>query len=337
MTIAKNISLKAFNTFGLDITAAYYCKIQHKEELKELLLTTPISNILVLGGGSNILFTKDFDGLVIHIQNKGIAVVSESENEVVVEAQAGENWHEFVCWCLEKNYGGIENLSLIPGNVGSSPVQNIGAYGVEVKDVFVQCTAIHIATGKEVVFGKEECMFAYRNSIFKGIVKGQYVIVNVQFRLRKNKHQIKIKYGAIQEELQKMQLQNPTIQDVSNAIIHIRKSKLPDPEELGNGGSFFKNPVVDKATFEKFNTQFPDAPFYSLDNQFYKIPAGWLIEQCGYKGKQIGQTGAHKNQALVLVNYGDANGAEIWKLAQDIQQTVKKQFDIEIEPEINIM
>jgi UDP-N-acetylmuramate dehydrogenase len=249
---------------------------------------------------------------------------------------AGENWHDFVLHCIDNNYGGLENMSLIPGNVGTAPIQNIGAYGVELKDVFLKCDAIEIATSKEVSFTHQQCNFGYRNSIFKTTHKGKYVITRVTFKLTKNNHKIQTQYGAINEHLSMNNSASPTIKQVSDAVIAIRQSKLPDPKKLGNSGSFFKNPVLDSKTFEAFHTKFPEAPFYALANSEFKIPAGWLIEQAGFKAKRYGDAGVHKNQALVLVNYGNATGAQIWELALKIQQKVAKDFGITIEPEVNV-
>jgi len=290
----------------------------------------------LLGGGSNMLLTGPIDALVIHVNLKGISIENQNQNSIELSCMAGENWHDFVLHCIENNYGGLENMSLIPGNVGTAPIQNIGAYGVELKDVFLKCDAIEIATFKEVSFTHQQCDFGYRNSIFKTTHKGKYVITRVTFKLTKNNHKIQTQYGAINEHLSMNNSTNPTIKQISDAVIAIRQSKLPDPKKLGNSGSFFKNPVVDSKTFEAFHTKFPEAPFYALANAEFKIPAGWLIEQAGFKAKRYGDAGVHKNQALVLVNYGNATGAQIWELALKIQQKVAKDFGITIEPEVNV-
>ncbi len=257
----------------------------------------------------------------MHINNKGKEVLDEKGDQVIVKIQSGENWHDFVLWCIKNDFGGVENLSLIPGNVGTAPIQNIGAYGVELKDVFVACEAIELATLKTINFSKKECKFGYRNSFFKAEGKGKYVITNVTFKLSKANHNFNTSYGAIHSELNKSKINNPSLKDVSDAVIKIRQSKLPDPKEIGNSGSFFKNPVIDLATFRHFRVKFPEAPYYEVSPTEFKIPAGWLIEQAGFKGKQFGDAGVHKNQALVLVNYGNATGSEIWELAVRIQHT----------------
>lgn len=337
MKLKKNISLKPFNTFGINATAKYFVSINSIKELKEVLALKSYPNKLILGGGSNMLLTKDFDGLVIHINLKGIEIVSEDDDHVYVKAQAGEVWHEFVLWCIDNNFGGIENLSLIPGNVGTAPVQNIGAYGVELKDIFQSCEAISIENQNTVSFNKEECRFDYRNSIFKQEVKGQYVITNVTFKLTKHSHQLHINYGTIASQLEAMQIKNPTIQDISKAVIAIRESKLPNPKVIGNSGSFFKNPVVSKELYNRLLQNFEDMPSYPVTDEEVKIPAGWLIEKAGFKGKRFGDYGVHKNQALVLVNYGNAKGSDILKLSELIQKTIYQLFEISIEAEVNIL
>jgi len=337
MQIEKNKSLKEYNTFGIDCAAKYFISISSQEELLETLKSKLHSKLFILGGGSNMLLTKDIDALVLHINLKGIKVVNETNHHVFLKVSAGENWHEFVQYCINNNFGGIENLSLIPGNVGTAPIQNIGAYGVELKDVFESCSAINIKTLKNEEFSNSDCKFGYRNSIFKNEVKGKYIITDVTFKLTKNEHTKSISYGAIKNELAAHNIEDPNISDISKAVIAIRESKLPDPKKLGNSGSFFKNPIVDFAAFNLFSKQFPEAPFYKISDTSYKIPAGWLIEQSGFKGKQFGDAGVHKNQALVLVNYGNATGEEIWNLALKIQAKVKEDFNITIEPEVNVI
>mgnify|MGYP001042496219 FL=1 len=337
MNIQENISLKPYNTFGIDVCAKYFISINSVEELLEVLKLQNYPNKFILGGGSNMLLTKEIEKLVLHIDLKGINIVSETESIVHVKTNAGENWHEFVLWCLEHDFGGVENLSLIPGNVGTAPIQNIGAYGVELKDIFVECETIEIETGKKHIFTKEECNFGYRNSIFKQTEKGKHVIVNVTFKLTKNKHHLKTSYGAITSELEIQNIKNPTIQDVSNAVIVIRSSKLPDPKEIGNSGSFFKNPVITLDHFKRLQLNFPEIPNYIVSDNEIKIPAGWLIEKAGFKGKTFGNYGVHKNQALVLVNYGGAKGSDILKLSKIIQNTIKRIFDINLEAEVNII
>ena len=337
MQILENYSLKKFNTFGLDAKAKYFINANSIEELKNALKLKEYPNKFFLGGGSNMLLTQDLDALVIHINLKGKEIISESNEDVLIKVNAGEDWHEFVLWCLEHDFGGVENMSLIPGNVGTAPIQNIGAYGVELKDVFVACETIEINTGKKRIFTKEECDFGYRNSIFKQKEKGNHVIVNVTFKLTKNKHQLKTSYGAITSELENQNIKTPTIQDVSNAVIAIRSSKLPDPKEIGNSGSFFKNPVITTEHFNTLKLNFPEIPNYKVSEKEVKIPAGWLIEKAGFKGKTFGNYGVHKNQALVLVNYGGAKGSDILKLSKIIQNTIKTLFDINLEAEVNII
>lgn len=337
MKVQQNISLQPYNTFGIDATAKLFASIDTESDLISILKNYTNEPKFILGGGSNMLLTKDVESLVLHINLKGIEITKETNETVWVTAQAGENWHEFVLWCIAHNYGGIENMSLIPGNVGTSPVQNIGAYGVELKDVFESCEAIAIATQEKRMFTKEECQFSYRESIFKTSEKGNYIITNVTFKLTKKTHLLHTGYGAIQQELTAKEIKTPTIKDISDAVIAIRQSKLPDPKELGNSGSFFKNPVISKKAFEAFIKLHPEAPFYKVSEENYKIPAGWLIEQSGFKGKRFGDAGVHKNQALVLVNYGTATGAEIVALSKKIQATVLEKFNIEIEAEVNIV
>ena len=284
-----------------------------------------------------MLLTKDIDKLVVHIDIKGISIDRENHNDIYLTVNAGENWHEFVLWCVSQNYGGIENLSLIPGNVGTCPIQNIGAYGVEVKDTITQVEAIEIETGKLVSFSNIECNFGYRNSIFKNEEKGKYVLTSVSFMLTKNEHSLNTSYGSIETELASKNIKTPTLKNVSDAVIAIRQSKLPDPKKIGNSGSFFKNPVVSKEKFEILQNKFPNIPSYNVSDSEVKIPAGWLIEQSGFKGKRFGEYGVHKKQALVLVNYGTASGKEIYTLAQKIQKTIKENFNIDLEIEVNVI
>lgn len=337
MHIEQNISLKSYNTFGIDVNAKFFISVSSIEGLKHVLELKEHQNKLILGGGSNMLLTQDFDGLVIHIDFKGIEVVSEDDNFVTVRAQAGENWHEFVLWCLEHDFGGIENLSLIPGNVGTAPIQNIGAYGVELKDFFVSCETVSLEDLSLKTFNKTECDFGYRNSVFKNAAKGKYIITSVTFELSKKNHTLHTNYGAITSELENRDINHPTIQDVSKAVIAIRESKLPNPKEIGNSGSFFKNPVIPTALFNELQKNFSDIPSYPISESEIKVPAGWLIEKAGFKGKRFGDYGVHKNQALVLVNYGSAKGEDILKLARLIQKTVKRLFKISIEAEVNIL
>ena len=337
MTIAKNVSLKPYNTFGIDAKASLYCNISTVEELKSILQQKHQQPFFILGGGSNMLLTKDVEALVLHINLKGITVVSETADKVIVKAMAGENWHEFVLWCLDHNYGGIENLSLIPGNVGTAPIQNIGAYGVELKDVFVSCEAMQVENQTLKTFTKEDCKFDYRESIFKQELKGKYIITSVNFELKKVDHKLHMDYGAIKEQLRTSGITYPNINDISKAVIAIRQSKLPDPKEIGNSGSFFKNPIISKEKFEKLQENFPEVPFYKISDDHIKVPAGWLIEKAGFKGKRFDDYGVHNKQALVLVNHGNAKGQDIYHLAILIKNTIKRIFDIDIETEVNII
>ena len=336
MDIKNNISLKPFNTFGIDVSAKEFVSVDSVKDLTAVLNTNP-SNLMVLGGGSNMLLTKDIDALVVHINLKGISVITTSEDHVQIQVSAGENWHELVNWCLNENFGGLENLSLIPGNVGTAPIQNIGAYGVELKDSFISCEAINIQTKALKTFTKDECNFGYRNSVFKQGLKGQYIITSVVFELTRMNHKIKTNYGAIEAELKNSEIENPTIQEVSKAVIAIRNSKLPDPKVIGNSGSFFKNPVISNSKFEVLKTQFPEAPHYKISKNTIKIPAGWLIDTAGFKGKTFGDFGVHAKQALVLVNYGNASGKDILSLSKQIQKAIKFIFDIDLETEVNIL
>ncbi len=329
-------SLKNFNTFGIDCQARYFVSVKTISELKQALSQRHSSSLFILGGGSNMLLTGPLETLVLHINLKGIEILKENDQEVFVKAMAGENWHEFVQFCIAKDFGGLENLSLIPGNVGTAPIQNIGAYGMELKDTFVSCSTISIDTLEEKEFTKKECEFGYRNSIFKNEAKGKYIVTSVTFRLTKETHLQNISYGDIQKILADKKIEKPSLRDISEAVIAIRQSKLPDPKILGNSGSFFKNPVIDVEAFEKFSQKFPEAPFYVISPTEFKIPAGWLIENAGFKGKRFGDAGVHINQALVLVNYGNATGAEIWELAMKIQKKVKELTGIFIEPEVNV-
>ncbi|WP_420321842.1 UDP-N-acetylmuramate dehydrogenase [Flagellimonas sp.] len=337
MNIQENISLKNHNTFGIDVKAKAFVEITGLAQLQKVLELKAFPKKFILSGGSNMLLTKDIDALVLYINLKGISVLEENDDEVVLKVMAGENWHDLVLWSLEQGYGGLENLSLIPGNVGTAPIQNIGAYGVELKDVFVSCTAMEIKTGELVAFDKEACKFGYRDSIFKNEAKDDHIITSVSLKLTKQNHRLNTGYGAIEDELKKNGIVYPTIQDISNAVIAIRQSKLPDPKEIGNSGSFFKNPIVSKKTYQKLKKENPYLPSYQMDDDQYKIPAGWLIEQCGFKGKRYGDAGVHEKQALVLVNHGSATGEELLKLAELIQTTVAQRFDIQISAEVNII
>ena len=344
MNIQENYSLKKHNTFGVEVSAKYFAEVKSLDHLTQILRNTSVQKfkLLFLGGGSNILFTQDFDGVVLQLNLKGISEKILNDNEVVVTANAGENWHEFVQFCLDKNYGGLENLSLIPGNVGTSPMQNIGAYGAEIKDTFVSCKVLNLETLVVEEFDHEKCQFGYRESIFKREGKGKYVILDVTFKLTRKDHLIKTDYGAIQAELKNLGIEHfnkltVTIQDVSKAVINIRQSKLPNPKVIGNAGSFFKNPSISMEQFLGVEKRYPEMPNYP-SGELVKVPAGWLIEQCGWKGKQIGNVASHELQSLVIINKtGLASGKEIFDFSTMIIESVKEKFGIELEREVNII
>ena len=337
MEIQTNFSLKNYNTFGIEAKAKQFVAVHDVAELKTVLEQNKSQKKFILGGGSNMLLTKDIEALVIHVDLKGKRIIKETEDFVWVESQAGENWHEFVIWTIDQNFGGLENMSLIPGNVGTTPVQNIGAYGTEIKDTFKSCAAMTIENQEIRTFTNSACHFGYRESVFKNEAKDKYIITSVVFKLTKRNHKINTSYGDIVAELAKKNITNPSLKDVSNAVIAIRKSKLPDPKELGNSGSFFKNPILLKTDFEKIHQKFPEMKCYEVSKTEVKVPAGWLIEQAGFKGKRFGDAGIHKNQALVLVNYGNATGQEILDVSRNIQETVFKTFGIHIEAEVNVI
>ena len=337
MTIHQNYSLKALNTFGIEVKARYYVAVHSVEELKEALGQQWELPILVLGGGSNMLLTKDLERVVLHICIKGIEEIERSDDRVHLRVAAGENWHDLVLFCPEQDLGGLENLSLIPGNVGTAPIQNIGAYGVELKDVFEGCEVMDMETGKISYMDLEACQFGYRDSIFKKELKNRVIITSVDLRLSVKDHEIKTTYGDIGHQLSKHGISDPSIKDVSNAVIAIRQSKLPDPAQLGNSGSFFKNPELEQSEFAAVQKRFPQIPNYPMSNGIIKVPAGWLIDQAGLKGYRKGDAGVHEKQALVLVNYGQASGSEIWAIAQYVQEVVAERFGISLQPEVNIL
>ncbi len=334
-SIKQNISLKSYNTFGIDVNASQFVEITESSQLKTVLYNNAYP-ILILGGGSNILLTQNFDGLVVKNNIKGIEKIIEDDNSVVLKVGAGEIWHQFVIYCIEHEYCGIENLSLIPGCVGASPMQNIGAYGVEVKDVITSVEAINLKDFSIRKFTNTECEFGYRSSIFKTTEKGNYFITSVSFKLSKSP-KLNTSYGAIEGELARLGISNPTTKDVSNAVINIRQSKLPNPEEIGNSGSFFKNPVVAEQLKSEIEKKYPELPCYPQNDGTYKIAAGWLIEKCGWKGKRIDNYGVHDKQALVLVNHGGATGSDIFQLSEDIISSVENNFGITLEREVNII
>jgi len=330
----ENFSLKAYNTFGIEAKADYFFQFDTVGEIQSFLNDNTLDNMnyLILGSGSNILFTNDYPGLILHPNIKGMEIVEENEDSVLVKAGANEDWDEFVAWAVTNGYGGIENLSNIPGAVGAAPVQNIGAYGVEACQVIEKLDAISVETKKQVEFQNFHCEFNYRDSVFKNEYKNMFVITHVYFRLNK-KPEFNLEYGAIQTELKNYS--EVSLKNIREVIIKIRESKLPDPKVIGNAGSFFKNPIVETRFAEKLLAKFPDCPNYELDNTNIKLAAGWMIEQCGWKGKQVGQAGVHKDQALVLVNLGNAKGVEVLQLANDIKKSVLFKYGVKLEMEVN--
>lgn len=336
MQVQENISLRPYNTFGIDAKAKLFFSFRTISELSGCISQFVHQKKLILGGGSNILFTKDFDGIVLKNEIKGIEKVKEDDQYVYIRAGAGENWHQFVLYCLENNFAGIENLSLIPGNVGASPMQNIGAYGVEIKEVFHELTAFHIDEKTNYTFSLRDCEFGYRESVFKRRYKDQFVIISVTYRLNKTPT-YNTSYGAIEQELDRMGTKELSIKAISAAVINIRSSKLPDPSQIGNAGSFFKNPSVTKEKFEQLKAEFPGIAGYENPDHTVKLAAGWLIEQCGWKGYRNGDAGVHARQALVLINYGNAKGNEIYALSESIVNSVHEKFDVLLEREVNIL
>ena len=335
--IQHSVSLKPYNTFGVEALAKQFVNVIDIDMLVSTIRSlVPQTPLLILGGGSNILFTKDFEGLVLKNSLKGISIVKENHEHIWVKAMAGENWHQFVLYCIENDWAGVENLSLIPGTIGAAPMQNIGAYGVEIKDIFESLEAIELSTGETQIFNKEQCQFGYRESFFKKTGKGKYIITAVTLRLNKTPS-FHTSYGAIQQTLETMGVQELSIKAISNAVIHVRQTKLPDPIHLGNAGSFFKNPSIDKIDYEGLKAEFTDIPGYKQSENSIKIPAAWLIEQAGWKGKTFGAIGIHKNQPLVLVNYGNGKGDEIKELAFKIRESVASKFGIQLIPEVNII
>lgn len=337
ITRLENISLKPYNTFGIDVHADGLIIIEHVDDLRTVLGDESLNGIskLILGGGSNMLFTQAVHGIVLLNRIRGIEIFKEDDENVFVKVGAGEVWHEFVMWSVENGFGGIENLSLIPGSVGAGPMQNIGAYGVELKDSFYELEAMNLSSLGIQKFSAADCKFGYRESVFKNELKNQFFITSVSFRLSKHP-KLNVSYGAISQELEKIGVVNPSVKDVSRAVINIRQSKLPDPKVLGNSGSFFKNPEVSMAQYDAVKQLHPNVVAYPTFNGNMKLAAGWLIEQCGWKGKVVGQTGSHKDQALVLVNYGGASGSEVYQLALEIKKSVFEKFGVEINPEVNI-
>lgn len=338
MEIYENFILTEHNTFGINVRSKYFTEIFSIKDIKELVKSKEFlgSNTLILGGGSNILFTKDYDGLVINNKIKGKKILSEDHEFITLQIGAGENWHELVMFCVDKGWGGIENLSLIPGNTGTAPMQNIGAYGVEIKETFVDLEAFEISTGKILKFNNSQCKFGYRESVFKNEKKNQFIILSITLKLHK-KPKINIGYGDVINVLKSNNIDNPTIKDVSNAIIAIRQSKLPDPKEIGNCGSFFKNPIITVSHLNIILKKFPEIVHYPINKKEVKIAAGWLIDKAGWKGKTFKNYGVHKKQALVLVNYGNAKGSDLFELSEKIIVDIKEKFDITLEREVNII
>ena len=338
MNIIENYPLLKLNTFGIDVKAKYFTSINTINELIEVTKTNVFKDLelLILGGGSNILFTKDFDGLVILNNIKGKEIIDQNQQSIFLKIGAGENWHELVMYCVDNGWGGIENLSLIPGNTGTAPMQNIGAYGVEIKETFIELEALEISSGKIVKFNNSDCEFGYRESVFKNKMKNQYIILNITLELKKNPV-LNINYGDVKAILESQNIKNPAIKEVSNAIISIRQSKLPDPKKIGNSGSFFKNPIVSLNQLELIKKKYPNVVNYEINENEFKIAAGWLIERAGWKGKKFNNYGIHEKQALVLVNYGLANGMEIFELSEKIILDIKDKFGIKLEREVNII
>ncbi len=338
LIVQRNVSLRPYNTFGLNENAGFLAIVESIDDLDEVFLSGRFRSQrkMILGGGSNVLFTRGFTGVIAKNEIKGLHIMSETNTEVVVSIGSGENWHQFVLWCVERGFGGVENLSLIPGTVGAAPMQNIGAYGVELKDVFHSLEAYEIKSGKLVKFYKEDCKFGYRYSIFKGELKDKYVITKVNFKLKKQPD-FNTSYGDIQVTLAQMGVEELTLENVSQAVINIRQSKLPDPIEIGNAGSFFKNPIIEKLHYEALEAQFPDIKSYPIDEESVKVPAGWLIEKAGWKGYKDGAFGVHDKQALVLVNFHGARGKDILKLSKQIQKSIQQKFGIDLEREVNVI
>lgn len=336
--VKSDVDLQPYNTLNVSAKARYFASVETEEALREILMHPGSAglDILILGGGSNMLFADDFDGLVIKIAITGREVIKENDEHVWLKIGGGENWHETVRYCVDKGWGGIENLSLIPGTVGGAPIQNIGAYGVELEEVFEYLEGMDIEGRQIRRYDREDCEFGYRDSIFKGELRGIVIVTRVVLRLSKNP-EVNTSYGSVRDELNKRGIEDPTIEDISDVVIDIRNSKLPDPESLGNAGSFFKNPVVDQKVYERIKENYPEVPGYPMNRDKVKVPAGWLIEETGWKGKVVGNVGTYKQQALVIVNQGGATGREILELADQIKDSVKQKFGIELVPEVNII
>ena len=337
MMVQTDVSLKAYNTFGVSVRTPLFSEVKTSLELQTVLQDKRFKDAFILGGGSNVLFLDHLSKPVIKVSISGIRVIEENDEIAIVSAGAGVVWHDLVMWCVANNLGGIENLSLIPGLVGAAPIQNIGAYGVELQDVFQNAIGIGRSDGASKIFTAQDCAFGYRDSVFKNELKDQYVITTIRLALTKKKHVLHLDYGALQDTLAQHKVEQPTIADVARAVTHIRSNKLPDPEKLGNAGSFFKNPIVKTKKLQNLLLEYPEMPSYTIDENFSKLPAGWLIEQAGFKGKISGNVGMHAKQALVLVNHGDATGKELWAYAQEVMKQVYSAFGIELDPEVNLI
>jgi len=337
--IRTKVNLRELNTLGVHSVADRFAEVGNEQDIVGLYESGKLSNenLFILGGGSNVLFGDQFHGLILKVGLKGIELIRENDEKVWISIGAGENWHEFVTWCVENNYGGAENLALIPGTVGAAPVQNIGAYGRELEEIFESLKGFDLKKGCFKKFMKEECGFSYRNSIFKSEYKNRFLITEVILQLYKKPHPVEAGYQSLKDYLERAEVNNPTIRDIYDAVVSIRKSKLPDPRLIGNAGSFFKNPVISKREYEQLKTKFQDIPGFQADHRKVKIPAAWLIEKCGWKGKRVGNTGSYENQALVIVNYGNATGKEIFSLSRKIRQSVNKKFGISLVPEVNMV
>ncbi len=333
--ISSNFSLKHYNTFNIDVRSDKFISINSEDQLIDFLSQHKgEENIFFLGGGSNVLFSKDYNGTIIHISIKGKKIIEELDDKVIIEVSSGENWHDFVKWSIDNNYGGIENLSLIPGNVGAAPIQNIGAYGVELKDVFDSCRVLSIDSNEIKIFNKEECDFNYRSSVFKSSQKNKYVILSIRLKLTKEPHSYNLSYDSLRERFNDKEI---NLSNISEEIVKIRESKLPDPKKIGNCGSFFKNPFIESEKLDILLEKYPKLPYNKIENGLYKIPAAWLIEKMGFKNKSLGDAGVYINQPLVIVNNGNASGSDILNFANSIKNSVKENFNIDLEEEVNII
>ena len=333
----KKISLRPYNSFGVDAYAKDFVSIQSEKEIIEFLDKNKSKDLLILGGGTNILFKKDIDYPVLKVDIKGIEIINEDDNEVLISIGAGENWDQLVWWCIENDFGGIENLVSIPGNVGSAPIQNIGAYGKEIKEVIENCRGVFVESSSLKIFNNKECNFSYRSSIFKEDLKNKFIVSNITLRLTKTNHKINSEYHSLKNDLEENGIRNPTIKNIAQSVYKIRKEKLPDYREIGNAGSFFKNPIIGKSKLKKIKSLYPDLISYNIGKSKYKLPAGWLIEKCGFKDIEEKKVSVYEKQALVLINLGDARGIDIYNFSQKIKETVKEKFDILLEEEVNII